>query len=94
MTESIMSNEPVCFVCDTTEGLHRHHIFHGTANRKLSEQYGCWCYLCGRHHNLSIEGVHFNAAVDLRLKQMCQERWEVRFGDRSAFIKTFGKSYL
>ncbi len=92
--ESIMSNEKICFICDATEGLHRHHIFYGTANRKLSEQYGCWCYLCGRHHNLSMMGVHYNTAVDLRLKQMCQEKWEAKYGDRKAFIQTFGKSYL
>ncbi len=94
MTESIIENEKICFICDSESGLHRHHVFHGTANRKLSEEYGCWVWLCPRHHNMSKEGVHYNAGLDLRIKQIAQERWEEVYGNRKDFIRTFGKSYL
>lgn len=92
--KSIISNEEECLVCGTTLGLHKHHVFYGTANRKQSERYGCWCYLCGRHHNLSNAGVHFNPELDSWLKQMCQKEWEERYGTREQFIETFGRSYL
>ena len=70
MSKSIVSNERICLVCSTTHNLHKHHIFYGTGKRMLSEKYGCWCYLCGVHHNLSIAGVHFNKALDNELKEM------------------------
>lgn len=94
MSKSIISNEPVCLVCGTTLNLHRHHVFYGTANRKQSEKYGCWVYLCGRHHNLSNHGVHFNKVLDEDLKERCQKVWECKYGTREDFIKTFGRSWL
>ena len=94
MAKSIISNERECIVCHMTFRLHKHHIFYGTANRKLSDEYGCWCYLCQRHHNASDKGVHFNKTFDMRLKQECQRKWEETYGTREDFIKVFGKSYL
>lgn len=94
MTKSIVSNERVCWVCGTPYGLHRHHIYEGVANRKLSEKYGCWVYLCGRHHNLSNEGVHFNKPLNDRLKKYTQERFEAKLGTREDFRRIFGKSFI
>ena len=92
--KSIVSNERECLVCGMTEDLHKHHIYEGIGRRKLSEVFGCWCYLCGRHHNLSQIGVHFNPDLDLKIKRLCQEKWEEEFGNREDFIKIFGRSYL
>lgn len=92
--KSIISNEKVCFICRTTYSLHRHHIFHGYANRQISEEQGCWVHLCGRHHNQSNEGVHFNTPFDIMLKKYCQEKWEELNGTREQFRQIFGKSYL
>ena len=95
MSKSILSNEKSCYCCHTTINLHRHHIFFGMANRKLSEHDGCWVYLCANHHNMSRYGVHNgNRELDLRLKKECQERWETKNGTREDFIKRYGKSYL
>lgn len=94
MSNSIISNEPRCIVCRMTYGLHRHHLFYGSANRKLSEKYGLWVYLCARHHNASDKGVHFNKELDQKLKEHGQLAWEATYGTREDFIKTFGKSYL
>lgn len=93
MSKSIISNERICLVCGTTLGLHKHHIFYGMAKRKISEQYGCWCYLCGKHHNLSNEGVHFNKKLDIELKKMAQYKFNEVYPNLD-FIKVFGKSYL
>lgn len=92
MSRSIISNERKCLVCETTFDLHKHHIFYGTGKRKLSEQYGCWCYLCGAHHNLSSAGVHFNKKLDNQIKQLAQARFKEVYPQLD-FLKIFGKSY-
>lgn len=94
MSKSIISNERRCIVCGTIFNLHRHHIFYGTANRRLSEKHGCWCYLCGYHHNLSAKGVHFNKSLDDGLKRLTQERLEAQGWTREQFMDTFGRNYL
>ena len=94
MSKSIMSNKYECYVCLYPYDLHRHHIFFGFANRKLSERDGCWCYLCAVHHNMSRVGVHFNRELDLKIKRECQEKWEETYGDRKKFIQRYGKSYI
>ena len=93
MSKSIMSNKKECYICKRTQNLHRHHIF-GGANRKWSEQFGAWVYLCAEHHNMSDMGVHMNREVDLILKRTCQELWEAEYGTREDFRSFFGKSYL
>ena len=94
MSKSLISNNRECLFCGTSLNLHKHHIYGGVANRKLSEKYGCWVYLCGFHHNMSNAGVHFDKHSDTQLKQLCQRMWERKYGDREKFIETFGKSYL
>lgn len=90
---SILQNEKKCFICGTHLGLHCHHIFGGNANRKKSEKYGLKIWLCGRHHNLSNEGIHFNKAVDLSVKRKAQEKFEETH-TREEFMQIFGKNYL
>ena len=92
--DSLISNERACFFCGSTLNLHKHHIYEGNGRRQVSEKYGCWVYLCARHHNMSDESVHFNRKLDLVLKEKCQEAWEARFGTRDEFIKKFRRSYL
>lgn len=92
--DSIIQTKKECFVCHTTLGLHRHHVMFGVANRKKAEQDGCWCYLCGYHHNLSNHGVHFDKKLDLKLKQITQKRWCEYYGKSTDdFIGRFGRSY-
>lgn len=91
--ESIIQEHKACWLCGTTQGLHDHHIFYGRANRKLSEKYGLKVWLCGYHHNLSANGVHFNRPFDLMLKKLAQRRFEQEH-TREEFMKIFGKNYL
>jgi hypothetical protein len=79
-------------MCHRPEGLHKHHIF-GGANRKWSEKYGLWVWLCPPHHNMSDHGVHFNKPLDTQLKQIAQREFEDTYGHEE-FIRIFGKSYL
>ena len=93
MAKSIMQTEKRCYVCGTTYNLHDHHIFYGTANRKQSEKHGFKVFLCGRHHNLSNEGVHFNPDLDMRLKREYQAKFEETHS-RDEFMKIIGNNYL
>ena len=93
MSKSIISNERECIVCKTTQNLHKHHIFFGNGNRKLSEKYGCWCYLCARHHNMSNDGVHFNKQLNLKLRTYAQKRFEETYPELD-FLKIFGINYI
>ena len=93
MSKSIMSNERECFICKDTRVLHKHHIFGGIGRREMSEHFGCWVYLCPRHHNMSDIGVHFNKPLDLSLKRMCQAKFEETH-TRAEWHRYFGRSYL
>ena len=79
-------------MCGTTIDLHRHHIF-GGANRKYSEADGLWVYLCAKHHNMSDEGVHFNKALDERLKKLGQNAYEEEHSHEE-FMERYGRNYL
>ena len=92
--KTVLQHYKKCFVCDTTFDLHSHHIFFGTSNRKKSEEYGFKVWLCARHHNMSNEGVHFNKALDNKLKIFAQEYFENNIGTREDFRREFRKSYL
>lgn len=94
MKKSLIQNGKYCLVCGTEYALHRHHVYGGSANRKLSEEDGAYCYLCYMHHNGGNYGVHFNKDLDLRLKRDCQRAWEEKNGSREDFIKRYGKSWL
>lgn len=86
-------NDKKCFVCGTTQNIHIHEVFFGTANRKLSIKYGLCVCLCARHHNMSNEGVHFNKQLDNELKKKGQEAFEKTYPEDN-FIKVFGRNYL
>ena len=91
---SIISNKKECFKCHTTYGLHRHHIFEGK-NRKNSDEDGCWIWLCGRHHNLSNEGIHFDKEYDLKIKKLAQGIWLKTYNKTiEDFIQRYRRNYL
>lgn len=99
--KSLVSTDKCCFFCGTKSNLHRHHIFNGP-NRQKSDIEGMWAYLCGPHHNLSGQGVHFNKELDLKLKKHAEKIWIEHNVDPYAsrdnkikkFISIFGKNYL
>ena len=87
-----------CFVCGAYCSTHKHHIF-GGANRKHSEKYGLYVYLCPEDHNMSDRGVHFNKALMDELHKIGQEAFERDTGlpekeARREFMRVFGRNYL
>ena len=63
---SILQDNKNCYVCGTNKDIHIHEVFYGK-NRQNSIKYGCCVYLCGKHHNLSNDGVHFNKLLNKEL---------------------------
>jgi hypothetical protein len=91
---SIIQNEKKCYVCGLIQNIHIHEVWFGR-NRKNSIEDGLVVYLCGRHHNLSNEGVHFNHELDLRLKKIAEQRWlEVNESTIDEFIRRYGRNVL
>jgi hypothetical protein len=93
MARSIIQSEKECYVCGTTYDLQEHHIFFGTANRRLSEKHGLKVWLC-QHHHTGQAGVHFNKDLDTQLKKLAQERFEAEYGQNISFRDVFGRNYL
>ena len=70
-----------------------HHIFFGTANRRLSERYGMKVWLCPDHHRNGDYSPHRNIEADKLLKQTAQRVFE-NAHSREDFMRIFGKNYL
>lgn len=92
MSKSIMQDKKECYICGSRMDLERHHVISGTANRKLSEKYGLWVYLCHRCHT-GDGGAQYEKELNLRLKRDAQEAFENTYEGLS-FRAIFGKSYL
>ena len=88
-----------CYLC-MMEGnygrylvLHKHHIFSGVANRKISEEEGFTCWLCPDHHEFGKAAVHRNAGNMLLLRRIAQREYE-KDHTREEFVKLIGRNYL
>lgn len=92
MRYSILHDMTKCWVCHQPRQA-IHEVYFGTANREQSIKYGCCVGLCHYHHNMSNESVHFNKDLDLKLKKICQKKFNRTYPDLD-FIKIFGKNYL
>ena len=92
MSNSIIQTERRCFLCNSSVGLERHHIMAGTANRKLSEKYGLWVWLCHECHTGKC-GAQYDPEKALRLKQDAQVCFERLYG-HLRWMETFRKNYL
>lgn len=92
--KSIIQTKKQCFICSKQTGLHDHHIYFGTANRKISEKNGFKVWLCYDHHE-GTNGVHGMKGhkLDLFLKQICQKKYEETH-TRDDFIKLIGRNYI
>lgn len=93
--KSIISNDSShCYLCGSCRNLERHHIF-GGPNRSKSDRLGIVVLLCHDCHNEPPFGVHHNAQVMYRLKQIGQAKAMEEYGwTTDEFRTVFGKNYL
>ena len=92
MGKSLLQEERECYFCGRLTGLERHHVMAGTANRRLSEIYGLWIWVCPVCHT-GREGVQYNAALNLKTKQAAQKAFQAYYG-RRVWMQLFRKNYL
>ena len=94
MAKSILQDKKVCYICGTSQNLQLHHIFYGTANRRLSDEDGCVVWLCNKHHT-GDEGIHGDTKENLKLKQKCERAWLEKYNKTiEDFIARYGRNYL
>lgn len=91
----LQGREKYCYMTGRTEGLDKHHIYHGRGMRDISDKYGFWVYLWQPLHLANLGGLHKypNAGLDLKLKQDCQRRFEETHS-REEFMAIIGRNYL
>ena len=92
MAKSIISNVKECVRCGAVSDLHKHHIY-GGSRRNTSEKHGLWIYLCPAHHNMSDEGIHFNAKFERKAKEVCQKVFEAKH-THAEFMVLIGRNYI
>lgn len=92
MMESIMQSEKRCYLCDRKTNLERHHVMSGTANRKLSEKYGLWVWLCRDCHTGS-QGAQYDPVKNFELRADAQRAFEEIHG-HELWFNTFYKNYI
>lgn len=85
-----------CFFCGRPAEC-EHHLLFGTSARNLAEQDGIKVPCCNKCHNMAnkaVDRVHGNPMAEKLSKMLGQAIWEVNYGDREAFRRRYGKSYL
>lgn len=95
MSKSILTDDYIhCFWCGRLAEA-EHHIFFGTALRKISEKFGFKVPLCNRCHNMSNDSVHLDPkrVKDLELKRACQAKFE-KTHTRKEWMLIIGRNYL
>lgn len=74
---------------------HRHEIFFGTSNRKLSIKDGLIIYLTPEMHNGSKEGIHQNHEFDMYAKRFAERVWLDYYNKTiDDFIERYGINVL
>ena len=94
MNKSIMPNYEK-WATEYFPGLHKHHIFGGNPNRRLSEEDGLFVYLPPELHDMSDKGIHFDKEFMDYAHKVGQEAWMKYYNKTTEdFIKKYGKNYL
>lgn len=70
-SKSIIQNKKECYFTGAVDGLDRHHIMNGTANRSKAEADGLWIWV---RHDIHMK-LHENPYAMKQLKLIGQEKW-------------------
>ena len=94
MAKSIMQamDPKQCYLCGRKTCIEVHHVIGGVANRKLSDKYGLWVYLCASCHR-GTDGAQYAKELNLDLKRKAQYAFEEIYG-HNKWMEIFRKNYL
>jgi hypothetical protein len=90
-------NHPPLDECQICGGMPvvRHEVFFGTANRRLSIQWGFLAWLCPLDHNEDwSRDVHHNKEFRKKMQREYQEEAEALGWTREEFKETFGENFI
>lgn len=94
MKPSILTSDMErCYICGGRSEC-VHHIFPGTARRKISDNNGFIVPLCHKCHNMSDKSVHFDKELKLMVMRDCQKAYESQGHTTEDFINLIGRNYL
>lgn len=106
MSKSIMQDKKECYLCRKkadligyrgdlpSVGLHRHHVVFGSADRRLSEHYGLWVWLCAQqHHQRGPDSAHGNQEVAEMLIRDAQMTFEEKYS-HDKWMETFKRNWI
>lgn len=87
-----------CWLCEkngNADPLDKHHIF-GGVNRKKSEKYGLYVYLCHNEcHIFGEDSAHQNRVTMQMLHEYGQRKaMEEQNWTKKDFIREFGRNYI
>lgn len=89
-----------CYLCYhmygiewTARALEEHHVMFGTADRKISDDYGLTVMLCPEHHRTGEQAVHRSRMTNMLLRAMAQEAFEKEYSHEK-WMELFGRNYL
>lgn len=88
MKSILTDNSRICYRCGG-KATDMHHIFHGTANRAVSEEFGLKVPLCRMCHT----AVHTHIIDDNELKKIGQVAFQEEYPELD-FRGIFGKNYI
>lgn len=94
--ESIVTKyKDICIFCGK-EAEAPHHLLFGRGIRELAEQDGIKVPICNKCHTMgrNTEKIHENPMAEKLSKMLGQAIWESHYGDREAFRRRYGRSYL
>lgn len=93
-TDNSIMPKSLYYSTERFAGSELHHIFYGTANRKLSDEDGLFVFLTPEAHR-GRKGAHFDKDFDLYLKRKAQQAWQDYYGKSEYdFIRRYGRSYI
>jgi Zn-finger protein len=93
MAKSIIQeeSEKACYLCGSVINLQKHHVWHGTGNRKIADKDGLFVWLCESCHR----NLHDKNIKDRYLMEIGEKAWLDHTGKTiNDFISRYGKNVL
>lgn len=82
-----------CFLCQKRKSLEVHHIFHGTARRRLADEDGMIVHICRDCHRKLHEMP--GGEMEKSLQEFGEEHWMFYYDKtKEDFIRRYGKNYI
>lgn len=90
---SLYSSDQECWICHNPIA-ECHHIYGGVGRRPISDQEGCYVYLCREHHQGRM-GVHQDMNLRDFFRADCERRWcKANNKTKEDFLELFGSNYI